>query len=264
MNVHPEDSYKPVSYDNFFPCDVISAEQQNVCQFENTGVSSAGNNVFQDGTDINLSVPSSPIATVPTIASITNNNALPTSIRSVTHDQMPVKCKDKNTTLASLLADKPPQLLPSLLSDKPISNISNSSHFKKPISPNMYAKPREHSSKPPLNSPSKINLPTEILLTSRGIVQPNDPSIIEGQSSVLKIRLKPQRTVTRDVKVKRRDAANKRERRRMNGLNDAYEKLREVVPTLGSDRKLSKYETLQMAQSYISALKQLLKSVGVE
>lgn len=58
---------------------------------------------------------------------------------------------------------------------------------------------------------------------------------------------------------KRRIAANERERRRMNGLNDAFNKLREVVPSLGDDHRLSKYETLQMAQTYISALCELLE-----
>lgn len=53
-------------------------------------------------------------------------------------------------------------------------------------------------------------------------------------------------------------AANARERRRMNGLNDAFERLREVIPSLGSDHKLSKFETLQMAQTYIGALANLL------
>lgn len=61
------------------------------------------------------------------------------------------------------------------------------------------------------------------------------------------------------VLKKRRIAANARERRRMNGLNDAFNKLREVVPSLGDDHRLSKYETLQMAQTYISALCELLE-----
>jgi len=60
------------------------------------------------------------------------------------------------------------------------------------------------------------------------------------------------------VVKKRRTAANARERRRMHGLNDAFERLREVVPCLGSDKKLSKFETLQMAQTYISSLQELL------
>ncbi|XP_076329917.1 uncharacterized protein LOC143235557 [Tachypleus tridentatus] len=61
-------------------------------------------------------------------------------------------------------------------------------------------------------------------------------------------------TVTR----KRRIAANARERRRMHNLNIAFDRLREVVPSIGNDKKLSKYDTLQMAQSYITALSELL------
>ncbi|KAH8033982.1 hypothetical protein HPB51_018493 [Rhipicephalus microplus] len=57
---------------------------------------------------------------------------------------------------------------------------------------------------------------------------------------------------------KRRLAANARERRRMHGLNVAFDRLRQVVPSIGDDRKLSKFETLQMAQSYITALTDLL------
>lgn len=61
-----------------------------------------------------------------------------------------------------------------------------------------------------------------------------------------------------ELKAKRRLAANARERRRMDNLNVAFDKLRDVVPSIGEDRKLSKYETLQMAQTYISALCDLL------
>lgn len=62
-----------------------------------------------------------------------------------------------------------------------------------------------------------------------------------------------------EVMKKRRLAANARERRRMNSLNDAFDRLRDVVPSLGNDRKLSKFETLQMAQTYIAALHELLE-----
>lgn len=61
------------------------------------------------------------------------------------------------------------------------------------------------------------------------------------------------------VMKKRRIAANARERKRMNSLNVAFDKLREIVPTLGPDHKLSKFETLQMAQTYINALSDLLE-----
>lgn len=60
------------------------------------------------------------------------------------------------------------------------------------------------------------------------------------------------------VMKRRRLAANARERRRMNGLNEAFDKLRDVVPSLGADHRLSKFETLQMAQTYIGSLRELL------
>ncbi|KAA0192352.1 hypothetical protein HAZT_HAZT005539 [Hyalella azteca] len=63
---------------------------------------------------------------------------------------------------------------------------------------------------------------------------------------------------SREVLKKRRLAANARERRRMTGLNEAFDRLREVVPALTGDQKLSKFETLQMAQTYINALLDLL------
>ena len=63
---------------------------------------------------------------------------------------------------------------------------------------------------------------------------------------------------TKDTLKRRRLAANARERRRMEHLNVAFDRLREVIPSFGDDTKLSKYETLQMAQTYITALKDLL------
>lgn len=61
------------------------------------------------------------------------------------------------------------------------------------------------------------------------------------------------------VKKKRRLAANARERRRMQNLNQAFDRLRQYLPSLGNDRQLSKHETLQMAQTYITALCELLQ-----
>uniref|UniRef100_W5LU56 Atonal bHLH transcription factor 7 n=1 Tax=Astyanax mexicanus TaxID=7994 RepID=W5LU56_ASTMX len=58
--------------------------------------------------------------------------------------------------------------------------------------------------------------------------------------------------------ARRRMAANARERKRMQGLNTAFDRLRKVVPQWGQDKKLSKYETLQMALSYIMALNRIL------
>ncbi|CAD1477770.1 unnamed protein product [Heterotrigona itama] len=63
--------------------------------------------------------------------------------------------------------------------------------------------------------------------------------------------------VSSTIVRKRRLAANARERRRMQNLNKAFDRLRAYLPSLGNDRQLSKYETLQMAQSYITAFFQI-------
>uniref|UniRef100_A0A8C5I5F6 Atonal bHLH transcription factor 7 n=1 Tax=Gouania willdenowi TaxID=441366 RepID=A0A8C5I5F6_GOUWI len=61
-----------------------------------------------------------------------------------------------------------------------------------------------------------------------------------------------------ETSTRRRMAANARERKRMQSLNTAFDCLRKVVPQWGQDKKLSKYETLQMALSYIMALDRIL------
>ena len=62
------------------------------------------------------------------------------------------------------------------------------------------------------------------------------------------------------VMRKRRLAANARERRRMDLLNQGFDRLRTVLPGLGPETPLSKFETLQMAQEYIAQLTTLLES----
>ncbi|KAJ8397334.1 hypothetical protein AAFF_G00441680 [Aldrovandia affinis] len=53
--------------------------------------------------------------------------------------------------------------------------------------------------------------------------------------------------------------ANVRERQRTQSLNDAFASLREIIPTLPSD-KLSKIQTLRLAARYIDFLYQVLQS----
>lgn len=84
---------------------------------------------------------------------------------------------------------------------------------------------------------------------SRKTVEADDPDGTPPSPTVLK---------------RRRLAANARERRRMNGLNDAFDRLRDVVPSLDEEHKLSKFETLQMALTYITALGDLLDKEGSE
>ncbi|CAL4181623.1 unnamed protein product, partial [Meganyctiphanes norvegica] len=66
------------------------------------------------------------------------------------------------------------------------------------------------------------------------------------------------RESTDGIRKKRRLAANARERRRMDNLNKAFDRLRTVLPQLPDDRQLSKYDALQMAQTYITTLADLL------
>uniref|UniRef100_A0A3B3YY41 BHLH domain-containing protein n=1 Tax=Poecilia mexicana TaxID=48701 RepID=A0A3B3YY41_9TELE len=65
--------------------------------------------------------------------------------------------------------------------------------------------------------------------------------------------LQPDRCALERAQRRRRLAANARERRRMLGLNVAFDRLRSVIPNLESEKKLSKSETLQMAQIYIKS-----------
>ncbi|GAB0098269.1 basic helix-loop-helix neural transcription factor TAP [Sergentomyia squamirostris] len=118
----------------------------------------------------------------------------------------------------------------------------------------------EHHQSPLVDfySADRSGLQTQISLPARskrrrrvvqGIRQRSSSSSASGKGTP------PSPTILR----KRRLAANARERRRMNGLNEAFDRLREVVPSLDAEHRLSKFETLQMAQTYIAALKDLLE-----
>uniref|UniRef100_A0A8D8LPQ2 Heart- and neural crest derivatives-expressed protein 2 n=1 Tax=Cacopsylla melanoneura TaxID=428564 RepID=A0A8D8LPQ2_9HEMI len=55
-------------------------------------------------------------------------------------------------------------------------------------------------------------------------------------------------------------AANKKERRRTQSINNAFSDLRECIPNVPSDTKLSKIKTLRLATSYISYLMKVLET----
>nr|AFB74470.1 atonal [Schmidtea polychroa] len=58
----------------------------------------------------------------------------------------------------------------------------------------------------------------------------------------------------------KRTAANDRERKRMYCLNRAFDQLRDVVPYSSNQKKMSKFETLLMAQTYIETLVEMLEN----
>ena len=62
------------------------------------------------------------------------------------------------------------------------------------------------------------------------------------------------------VQVQQRHAANMRERKRMQSINDAFEGLRTHIPTLPYEKRLSKVDTLRLAIGYISFLSELVQS----
>ena len=122
--------------------------------------------------------------------------------------------------------------------------------FTKPLPPQLIAAPLEQN-KPKGGKKGSKAAPKQPMIAADGTIIP----VKKGRGG----RKKSTRPPSPQVLKKRRVAANSRERRRMNGLNDAFERLRDVIPSLGSDHKLSKYETLQMAQTYIGSLASLLK-----
>ncbi|XP_064481533.1 heart- and neural crest derivatives-expressed protein 2-like [Ornithodoros turicata] len=58
---------------------------------------------------------------------------------------------------------------------------------------------------------------------------------------------------------KRRVTANRKERRRTQSINNAFSELRECIPNVPADTKLSKIKTLRLATSYIAYLMDLLE-----
>lgn len=60
--------------------------------------------------------------------------------------------------------------------------------------------------------------------------------------------------------LQQRHAANLRERRRMQSINEAFEGLRSHIPTLPYEKRLSKVDTLRLAIGYISFLADMLNS----
>jgi pancreas-specific transcription factor 1a len=60
--------------------------------------------------------------------------------------------------------------------------------------------------------------------------------------------------------VQQRQAANLRERKRMQSINDAFEGLRAHIPTLPYEKRLSKVDTLRLAIGYINFLSELVRT----
>ena len=89
-------------------------------------------------------------------------------------------------------------------------------------------------------------------LQNFSILMPNDKDIYNDNQLISK------RKRCASQLYQQRHAANLRERRRMQSINEAFEHLRRHIPTLPYEKKLSKVDTLRLAIGYINFLTELL------
>ncbi|XP_041644427.1 protein atonal homolog 1a [Cheilinus undulatus] len=130
------------------------------------------------------------------------------------------------------------------------SPCSSTGSYHESGSPGSSGHPSPPSYRKSAKSPSSSSLKVRDLCRLKGTVP--GPELDTRQRA-------PSSKPVSGVQKQRRVAANARERRRMHGLNHAFDELRSVIPAFDNDKKLSKYETLQMAQIYINALADLLQ-----
>ncbi|XP_055548431.1 protein atonal-like [Wyeomyia smithii] len=155
------------------------------------------------------------------------------------------ECKENLLKQASSQQMLP--LSPSLLTSPPILTPT----INLPVKKRRSAKAKPASVAMETQATLTTNLSCSTLIYSK-----TGSNTSTAASAVGKRKRKP---VSLQIKKKRRLAANARERKRMQSLNDAFDRLRQYLPSLGNDRQLSKHETLQMAQTYITALCDLLQ-----
>lgn len=72
-------------------------------------------------------------------------------------------------------------------------------------------------------------------------------------------RIKSRRLKCASQQAQQRQAANLRERRRMQSINEAFEGLRTHIPTLPYEKRLSKVDTLKLAIGYITFLADMVR-----
>ncbi|XP_072029038.1 pancreas transcription factor 1 subunit alpha-like [Amphiura filiformis] len=77
-----------------------------------------------------------------------------------------------------------------------------------------------------------------------------------GGHMIAKRRRRKPRCISQQLQ--QRHAANMRERKRMQSINDAFEGLREHIPTLPYEKRLSKVDTLRLAIGYIHFLQEMV------
>ncbi|XP_056155785.1 musculin [Lampris incognitus] len=87
----------------------------------------------------------------------------------------------------------------------------------------------------------------------------SDGELDDGVYGKSKEEHKLSKSHPKDTRQSQRNAANARERARMRVLSKAFSRLKTSLPWVPADTKLSKLDTLRLASSYISHLRQLLQ-----
>ncbi|XP_023712042.1 pancreas transcription factor 1 subunit alpha [Cryptotermes secundus] len=95
---------------------------------------------------------------------------------------------------------------------------------------------------------------------SYGSDQENSNATASSAASRGRHRLHRRRSKCPQQQVQQRQAANLRERKRMQSINDAFEGLRSHIPTLPYEKRLSKVDTLKLAIGYINFLSDIVTS----
>jgi twist-like protein len=93
-------------------------------------------------------------------------------------------------------------------------------------------------------------------LRKRAVDDDAESDEMDEQPSKKRARKQPEQSM--DELVQQRSIANIRERQRTQSLNEGFAHLRQIIPTLPSD-KLSKIQTLKLATRYIDFLYQVLR-----
>lgn len=209
---------------------ILYQHPQNYCSSINLFNKTETNNVFIKNESIKSSDPSSS----PTTLQIKNNTDLYVDDVN-TYDSF----ISTTTDLSSLSAEQ--------VTEKYNNAYGNFNFFTTSLKKNQFEN----------NNQSIVKNYT----TTSGIIHNQDRKNSRGRRKNV---VRSERPASPSVMKRRRLAANARERRRMNGLNEAFDRLRQVIPSLDAEHKLSKFETLQMAQTYISALRDLLERSDID
>ncbi|GAB6032973.1 hypothetical protein CHUAL_012166 [Chamberlinius hualienensis] len=90
----------------------------------------------------------------------------------------------------------------------------------------------------------------------------NDDQENNAYTNIVGSRRNRKRKSCPQQQVRQRQAANQRERKRMQSINDAFEGLRAHIPTLPYEKRLSKVDTLKLAIGYIGFLTEMVSMSG--